>query len=118
MKKNLLNFSVTLALAVVFSQFLPWWSVMLAAFISAVIFVLKRAAVFFVPFFAITLFWIGYSLLLSSVNNFVLAEKIAVLLPLQGSYALLIVVIGLIGGLAAGFAAIFGKQCVLIRNKN
>jgi hypothetical protein len=118
MKKNILNFIVTLLLAVVLSQLLPWWSVMLAAYIGALVIVLKRAAVFFVPFFAIALFWIAYSVLLSSTNDFVLAKKIAVLLPLQGSSALLIIVTGLIGGFAAGIAAVFGKQCVtLFRNK-
>ena len=119
MKKYLLNFIVTLALAVVLSLFLPWWSVMLAAFISAFIIDIKRAAVFFVPFFAIVLFWTIYSILLSSANDFILAKKIAVLLPLQGSLALLFLVVGLIGGLAAGIAAVFGKQCVkLFWNKN
>ncbi|MDB4583400.1 hypothetical protein N9164_09625 [Draconibacterium sp.] len=119
MKNNTSNFIGTLVLAIVFSQFLPWWSVMLAAYIAAVVFVLKRAAVFFVPFAAIGLFWMVYAFLLSNANDFILAKKIAILLPLQGSSPLLIIVTGLIGGLAAGIAAIFGKQCVkLIQNKS
>lgn len=114
MKKNIKNFVATIILAFVLSQFLPWWSVMLAAIITSILISLERTAVFFVPFMAITFFWIVYAFLLSNANDFVLANKIAVLLPLQGNPYLLILVTGLIGGLAAGVAAIFGKQCSLL----
>ena len=87
---------------------------MLAAFITAILISLERTAVFFVPFMAIALFWVVYAYWLGSSNDFVLANKIAVLLPLQGHPYLLILVTGLIGGLAAGVAAIFGKQCSLL----
>lgn len=111
MKTNLINFIATIIIALLLSQFLPWWSVMLASFITAVLFSLKKSAVFFVPFLAITVFWMAYAFWLSSSNDFTLSKKIAVLLPLQGNPYLLILVTGLIGGIAAGIAAIFGKQC-------
>ena len=114
MKKYIKNFIATIILAFVLSQFLPWWSVMLAAFITAILISLERTAVFIVPFMAIIFFWIAYAFLLSNGNDFVLANKIAVLLPLQGNPYLLILVTGLVGGLAAGVAAIFGKQCSLL----
>lgn len=114
MKKNFSNFLVTLILAFVLAQFLPWWSVMLAAFMSAISISLKKIAVFFVPFMAIAIFWIVYAFWLSSSNDFVLANKIAVLLPLQGKPYLLILITGLIGGLSAGIAALFGKQCAAL----
>ena len=114
MNKNIINFIVTIIVALALSQFLPWWSVMLASFITSIRFSLKGSAVFFVPFAAISLYWIVYAFWLSSFNDFILANKIAVLLPLQGSPYLLILVTGLIGGLAAGIAAVFGKQCVLL----
>ncbi|MGB5430549.1 hypothetical protein [Eudoraea sp.] len=117
MKIKILNFIATLVLAVVFSFFLPWWSAMLAAFITAVVFSLKGAAVFFTPFLAVFVFWAGYSFLLANGNNFILAKKIAVLLPLGGSPFLLILVTGIVGALAAGVAAIFGKQCLALVKK-
>jgi len=46
-----------------------------------------------------------------------LARKIAVLLPLKGNPYLLILLAGLIGGLAAGIAGIFGTQCRLMFKK-
>nr|WP_321226461.1 hypothetical protein [uncultured Psychroserpens sp.] len=110
MKNNIINFVVTIIIAVILSQFLPWWSVMVAGFVSALFFSLKRAAVFFVPFLAIFCFWAVYAFMVSSANDFTLAKKIAVLLPLGGNAYLLILVTGLVGGLAAGVAAVFGKQ--------
>jgi hypothetical protein len=117
MKKNLINFVATILIALIFSQFLPWWSVMLAAFLTAFFFRLKRAAVFVVPFLAITIYWLIYAYILSSNNDFILAKKIAVLLPLKGNQYFLLLLTGIMGGLAAGITAIFGKQCRLIFSK-
>lgn len=114
MKNNLINFAITLIIAIILSQFLPWWHVMVAGFVSTLFFRLKSTAVFFIPFLAIFLFWIVYAFWLSSTNNFILAEKIAVLLPLGGSWPLLLLVTGLIGGIAAGVAALLGNQCRLL----
>jgi hypothetical protein len=114
MKKNSFNFLATIIIAIILSQFLPWWSVMVAAYMTALFISLKRSAVFFVPFLAIALLWIIYAFWLSSANDFILAKKIAVLLPLGGNAYLLILVTGIIGGLAAGVAGVFGKQCTTI----
>lgn len=111
MKRQIINFIITILIAILLSQFLPWWSVMVAAFITSVFLSLKKSAVFFVPFAAITLLWLVHAYYLSSGNDFTLAKKIAVLLPLQGNPYLLMILTGIIGGLAAGFAGIFGKQC-------
>jgi hypothetical protein len=117
MNTNILNFIITLLLALTLSIFLPWWSVMLAAFVSAVLFSLNGWKVFFIPFVAVFLFWTGYAFLLSNDNNFTLAKKIAILLPLDGNPYLLILVTGIMGGFAAGIAGIFGKQCRVLAKK-
>jgi hypothetical protein len=74
-------------------------------------------APFFIPFLAIFGFWLAYTFMLSSNNDFTLASKIAVLLPLGGNAYILIAVTAAIGGLAAGVAGIFGKQCTLLLKK-
>ena len=117
MNKKIINFVLTLVLAYILGLFLPWWSVMISALITAFLIPLKKSSVFFIPFLAIALLWIIQSWLLSSVNDYTLAKKIAILLPLGGNQFLLIIVTGIIGGLAAGIAAIFGKQCKLITKK-
>ena len=114
MKANTINFIVTIVIAFVLSLFLPWWSVMTAALITALFIPLKKAAVFFVPFFAILLFWAVYSFILSSANDYTLAKRIAILLPLGGNPYALILITGIVGGIAAGIAAVFGKQLTLV----
>lgn len=117
MKKNSINFITTIVLAMALSPFLPWWSVMVAAFTSSLLFSLKQLYVFLVPFLAIALFWMGYSFWLGHANDFILAKKIAVLLPLSGNPYLLIGFTGIIGGFAAGVAGVFGKQCTVLFKK-
>lgn len=111
MNKNIINFITTIVLALILSQFLPWWSVMVAAIITGWAFNLNHSAVFIVPFLAVALLWIMHSFWLGNANDFILAKKIAVLLPLKGSPYLLILVTGLVGGIAGGVAGVFGKQC-------
>lgn len=84
---------------------------MLAAFISSAIVRLRKASAFFVPFLAIAVFWIIYAWSLSSANDFILAKKVAVLLYLGGNAIALVLVTGVVGGLAAGVAGVFGNQC-------
>ncbi len=117
MKANTTNFIVTIVLALLLSLFLPWWSVMIAALATALFMPLKKTAVFFVPFIAILLFWAVYSFILSSGNDYTLAKRIAVLLPLGGNAYLLMLVTGVVGGLASGIAAVFGKQLSLTLKK-
>jgi hypothetical protein len=117
MKVNTSNFIVTLVLAIVLSLFFSWWSVMIATFVTALCIPLKKTAVFFVPFLAILLFWTVYSFILSSSNDYTLAKRIAILLPLGGNPYLLMLVTGSVGGIAAGIAAISGKQLsIVIKN--
>lgn len=117
MNKNILNLISTFVLAFVFSFFMPWWSVMVAAFFTALIFPLKGASVFFMPFLAIFSLWLVYTFMLSSNNDFTLAKKIAVLLPLGGNAYTLILVTSIIGGFAAGVAGIFGRQTRALQKK-
>ncbi|WP_178989161.1 hypothetical protein [Winogradskyella schleiferi] len=117
MSKNILNFIVTIIVAYVLSLVLPWWSVMVAAFATALFMPLKKAAVFFIPFFAILVLWFLYSFILSSGNDYTLAKRIAVLLPLGGNPYVLMLVTGIVGGLAAGISGVFGKQLSLVLKK-
>lgn len=118
MNKPLINFVLTLILAVILSLFTPWWSVMIVAFATALFVPLKRASVFFIPFLAIFLFWVIYSFILSSSNDYTLAKRIAVLLSLGGNPYFLMLVTGIVGGLSAGIAAVFGKQLRLVLKKD
>jgi hypothetical protein len=114
MKRKSINFIATIIIAVLLSQQLPWWSVMVAAFVTSLFLPLKKSAVFFVPFLAIAILWIVHAFYLSNGNDFILAKKIAVLLPLNGNPYILMLVTGIVGGISAGISAVFGKQCSLL----
>ena len=116
MNNNITNFIATLVLAILLSLVLPWWSVMTAALATSLFIPLKKMATFFVPFLAILLFWVVYCFILSSTNDYTLAKRISELLYLGGNPYLLIMITGIVGGLAAGIAAVFGKQLSLATN--
>lgn len=117
MSKNLLNFLLTLILVGVTAFVLPWWSVMLCAFITSVFIPLKKAAVFFIPFLAVFLFWLSYMFFLSANNDYIMAKKIAALLYLGDNALLLMVVSSVIGGITTGIAGILGKQTTILFKK-
>ncbi|MDP5082511.1 MAG: hypothetical protein NWP87_07650 [Winogradskyella sp.] len=117
MKANTTNFILTLILAIVFSTFLPWWSVMLATLATGFFIPLKKFAIFFIPFLSILLFWSIYSFILSNSNDYILAQRIAVLLPLGGNPYFLVLLTGIVGGLASGMAGIFGNQLYKVFKK-
>ena len=114
MNNSIKNFTVTLVLIGVTSFVLPWWFIMIVGFITAILFPLRKASVFFVPFLAVFLFWLTYTFFKSSANDFILAKKIAVLLFLDGNAIALMLITSIIGGVATGIAAIFGKQTLLL----
>ena len=115
MNKNTTNFILTLVLAGLLSLVLPWWSVMLAALLSAQVIPLKKAATFFIPFLAVFLFWAIYCFVLSNANDFTLAKKISQLLQVGGNPYALILLTGVLGGLAAGLSGVLGSQVLALR---
>ncbi|WGK64361.1 hypothetical protein [Croceiramulus getboli] len=103
------HFLITVVLALILSIVLPWWAVMLAALLTGLVLPLKGIAAFVVPFAAGGLFWLIYAFWLGQANDFTLSRKIATLLPLSGNAYLLLLVTGVIGGLAASLAGLSGS---------
>lgn len=110
MNRTIINLITTLALAILLSTVLPWWSIMVAALMAALIVPLKKTAAFFIPFLTISIYWGTYCYLLSSPNDFILTEKIAVLVPFGGNPYLLIAFTGVLGGISAGVSGLLGKE--------
>ena len=110
MKTTLTNFILTMVLVVILSMFLPWWHIMVASMITSYLIPLQKIKVFLIPFLAVFIIWMLHTFWLSYSNDFILANKIAVLLPLNGNPYLLVLVTAIIGGLAAGISGVFGNQ--------
>lgn len=107
---KLINFLLTIVLAFVLAQFLPWWGIMVAALFVSIVVPLRGAPAFLIPLLAVALLWMVHAWWLGNGNDFTLSQKLATLLPLSGSIALLILITGVVGGLAAGFAGLLGSQ--------
>ena len=108
--KNIIHLILTIVLAWGITLFSPWWGVMAAALLVSFLFPLKGFNSFFIPFLAVFLLWGIQAFLAGSSNDFILSKKIADLFSLNGNPYLLIGITALIGGLAAAFAGLLGKQ--------
>jgi hypothetical protein len=107
--KFLLAFILTALLSFVACLFLPWWIIAVVAFVVAVAIPQQWIKSFFAGFLALFVLWAVQSFIIDARNEHVLTTKVASILPLRGSYILLIVVTGIIGGLVSGFAALTGS---------
>ncbi len=96
-------------LSFVSSLFLPWWGIAIAALFIAVIIHQKAWKAFLSGFLGVALLWGGIALWIDIKNQGILSARIAQILPLGGSSALLIVVTAVVGGLAGGMAALTGS---------
>ncbi len=110
MKRILIHSLLSIGLALLLQSFTPWWGVVIATAISSYLIRLKRNSVFFSPLLSIGLLWTIQAYSISSSNGFILAQKIAVLLPLNGSVSALITVTGLIGGIFGALGSISGRS--------
>ena len=88
---------------------MPWWSFAITSLIVAMAVHQKPGKAFLSGFIGLFLLWSILAFLKDSANDHLLATKVAQILPLGGSYIVLILVTGVIGGLVAGLAALTGS---------
>ena len=89
--------------------YLPWWSIAPAAFVVAVFIRQPPGRAFLSGFTALFLLWLLLAWGISSRNDHILAQKVAVLFVKANSVFLLILVTALIGAVVAGFASLAGS---------
>ncbi|TDO28309.1 hypothetical protein [Sediminibacterium goheungense] len=88
---------------------LPWWSFAITSFIIAIAIHQKAGKAFLAGFAGLFLLWSILAILIDSANDHILATKVANILPLGGSYWVLILLTAIIGGLVSGLAALTGS---------
>lgn len=86
-----------------------WWSFAITSFIIALFVHQKGWVAFAAAFIGMFLLWAIMAMIIDSANDHILAQKIATLLPLGGSSALLIFITAFIGGLVSGVAGLTGS---------
>lgn len=88
---------------------LPWWSFAVCSFVVSVAIHQRAGKAFLCGFLGLFLLWTGMAFLKDAANEHILSTKVAQILPLGGSYLLLILVTGIVGGLVSGMAALTGS---------
>lgn len=110
MKNALIKIIAVAALAFVLAMFLPWWGAALAAFAVELLLGKEGGKAFLTSFLGIFILWLVAALYIDAQNNHILSAKMASVLPLGGSYIVLVLVSAIIGGLVAGVAGAAGVE--------
>jgi hypothetical protein len=96
-------------LAFISGLFLPWWGMAITSMLVALLIHQNGGRSFLSGFLGVFLLWAMLAWWIDMKNNGMLSHRIASVLPLGGNSLLLILVTGLIGGLAAGMGALTGS---------
>ena len=110
--KPIFSIILTASAALILGEYLPWWSVAVAAFTISLVINQRPGVSFLSGFLGIALLWIAYSSWINQLNESILSERIASVLPLQGNPLLLILLTGIVGGLAGGLSALSASYLV------
>ena len=97
---------VIIILGYLLEQFLPWWSVAIAAFLGGILVTTRLN--FLAGFLAIGLLWIGKALVTDVSSDSEFADRVARIFMLHNKSILLLVTFVLIG-IVGGFAAMTGS---------
>lgn len=95
-------------LALGVSGVLPWWSFSISAALVAMLVRLDASKAFAAGFLGLFMAWGGLAWWIDWQNHSLLSQKMALILPLGGSSAALLLLTGLVAGLLAGLASLAG----------
>lgn len=116
-------FFIIIIICFILQLFLPWWIIAPLAFAAAFWKGQTAAHAFWSGFFAVFTLWILAGLFYSIPNGHILANRVGAMLGLPETtinWAIVLLISGLIGGLAAGLCSITGyffRQAMVIPEK-
>ncbi len=102
--KFLVKFIIIGILTYVFEQFLPWWSIALAAFLGGMIFKTRGLNAFLAGALGVGLIWLWFAWRIDYQTDSILTIKIAGILQLENKN-LLIAITVLLGSIIGAFSA-------------
>lgn len=88
---------------------LPWWSFVIPVALIAAWRKHSPAQAFLTGFAGVFILWVVVAALKDMANEHILATKVASILPLGGSYILLILITGFVGALLGGLSSLTGS---------
>jgi hypothetical protein len=89
--------------------FFSWWSFAITSLIVAVVVHQTPAKAFLAGFVGLSFLWGIHAAIIDTSNDHILSQRVAYILPLNGSSMALIWITAIIGGLVSGFAALTGS---------
>ena len=116
-------FIIIIIICFVLQLFLPWWIIAPLAFGAAFWKAKNGGHAFWSGFFAVFALWIITAMFYSLPNGNLLANRVGAMLGLPETtinWAIVILISGLVGGLAAGFCSLAGyyfRQILVIPEK-
>ncbi len=93
---------------------MPWWIFAITSLLVSLAIPQRPGRSFLCGFTALFLLWAILAFRIDVANDHLLSGKVAHILPMGGSYVVLIIVTGIIGGLVSGLAALTGSY---LRNR-
>jgi hypothetical protein len=87
---------------------LPWWSFVITNFIISVALNQSPGKSFLSGALGVGLLWFGLAFLIDAQNQHILSIKVATLLPLKGSFVVLLIITTVVGFLVGGLASLTG----------
>jgi len=97
----------TVVLCLVLQYFLPWWTLVIGAFIAGYWAGNRGVTAFAAGFLGVALLWLVTAMVIDAQTNSILSEKVAQVFPTK-TRSLLLVITAVVGGLPAGFAGLTG----------
>lgn len=88
---------------------MPWWSFAITSFVVSLAIHQRPGRSFLCGFAAVFVLWFVLVFRADIANEHILSAKVANILPMGGSYIVLMLVTALIGGLVSGLAALSGS---------
>ena len=91
---------------------LPWWGFAITSLLVGLAIRQKPWQSFLAGFAGMFLLWVVLAILKDLPNDHLLSTKVAQILPLKGSYILLILLTGIISGLVGGLSSLTGSYAL------
>lgn len=89
--------------------FMPWWSVVISAFLVGVMIEAKGYSAFFSGFLGVAIFWFSFAFMIDMQNGSVLSSRVVQLFPLPPKPMMLILFTAIVGGIAGGMGSLTGN---------
>ena len=100
---------LTALLCFVGGLYFPWWSIAIAAFLTALLVPQFAGKAFLAGFLGVFILWAFLAWWIDMKNHGILSKKVAEIFPLGGSSVLIILDTAIIGALVGGLAAMSGS---------